>query len=121
MKIALLLPIAGLALGATLAAADTMNLGYACRTAANTNTASTNDFVCSDGASYVETKNLVCSFKNDTTMPGWAGTAVYLSIQTLAPLPDFWDIATGGCRQGAVFSPKTIVDAGPNCTNPVPH
>jgi hypothetical protein len=124
MKIGLVLPIAGLALGATLAAADTMNLGYACRVSSNTSAASTNDFntggsgVCDDGVSYIATKSLVCSFKNTTTMTGWSGTFVMVDIQTLAPLPDFWNVGAGGCRQGAVFSPKTIVDAGANCTNP---
>jgi hypothetical protein len=127
MRTALLLAIAGLALIATLAAAaDTINLGYACRTSANNFSASTNDFstggagVCSDGVSYTATKNLVCSFKNTTTLPGWGGTHVDLNIQTApgAPLPDFWNIAACGCRQGAVYSPQTIVDAGANCTNP---
>jgi hypothetical protein len=126
MRMALLSPIVGLALVATPAVADTMNLGYACRVSSNTSAASTNDFntggagVCSDGVSYVATKSLVCSFKNATTLPGWAGTAVYLTIFTGGPFPDFWDIGPGGCRSGAVYSPQTIVDAGPNCTNPFP-
>jgi len=124
MKMALLLPIAGLALGATVAVADSINLGYACRVAANTAAAATNDFstgaTCSDGVSYTATKNLVCSFKNTTTMPGWGGTAVYVTIQTGGSLPDFWNVGAGGCRQGAVFTPQMIVDAGANCTNPFP-
>src|SRR5580765_4461099 len=123
MKKVLLLTIAVLALGATLAVADSMNLGYACRVSTNNATATTNDFntggagVCDDGVSYTATKGLVCSFKNTATMLGWGGTHVMVDIQTTSPLPDFWNVGTGGCRLGSVSCPNVIVAAGANCAN----
>jgi len=123
MKPVLLLTIAALALGATLAAADSMNLGYACRVTTNNATATTNDFntggagVCNDGVTYTATKGLVCSFKNDALFPGWGGTHVTVDIQTTAPMPDFWNVGTGGCRLGSLSCPNVIVGAGANCAN----
>ena len=125
MKTVPLLTIAVLGLTATVAMADTMNLGYACRTAANNALASTNEFntggagVCDDGVSYTMTKSFVCSFKNTTTMLGWGGTRVVIKIQTTweNQLPDFWAVGDGGCNSGALTHPKVVVDAGPDCTN----
>jgi len=123
MKKVLLLTIAVLALGATLAVADSMNMGYACRVSTNNASVATNDFntggagVCDDGVSYTATKGLVCSFKNTATMLGWGGTHVMVDIQTTAPMPDFWNVGTGGCRNGSLSCPNVIVAAGANCTN----
>jgi hypothetical protein len=121
MKKVLLLTIALLGLAATLAMADSMNMGYVCRQAANTATATTNDFntggagVCDDGVSYTATKGFVCSFKNDTEMLNWGGTHVIVSIQTqTVPLPDFWNMA--GCNAGALSAPN-IVTSATNCQN----
>lgn len=123
MKKVLLLSIAVLGLAATVAMADTMNIGYACRTAANNAAAATNDFntggagVCDDGVSYTATKGFVCSFKNTTTMPGWGGNHVVVNIQTqTVPLPDFWAVGSGGCNVGALSCPNIAV-AATNCTN----
>ena len=99
MKKVLLLTIAVLALGATLAVADSMNMGYACRVSTNNGLATTNDFspvaaaaavggLCNDGISYTATKGLVCSFKIDALFPAWGGTHSTVDIQTAAPLPD---------------------------------
>ena len=128
MKKVLLLSIALLGLAATVAMADSMNLGYACRTSANTAAAATNEFspvasaaavggTCDDGVSYTATKGFVCSFKNTTTMTGWGGCHVVVNIQTqTVPLPDFWAVGAGGCNAGALSCPNIVVAAA-NCTN----
>ena len=123
MKKVPLLTIAVLGLAATVAMADSMNLGYACRTVANNNLPATNDFntggtsVCDDGVSYTETKGFVCSFMNTTTMPGWSGCHVMLDIEPeTGPLPDFWAVGAGGCNAGALSCPNTVVNAT-DCTN----
>jgi hypothetical protein len=124
MKRVAILGAALLGLAATMAVADTMNLGYACRTAANTGAAATNEFdtnatgPCNDGVSYTATKHFVCSFKNTTLMPGWAGCHVVIDIQIAEnfPFPDFWAVGAGGCNDGALSAPNVVADAT-NCTN----
>lgn len=127
MKKLTLMAFALLTLGATAAMAqDTMNLGYVCRTAANTSAAATNDFntsavgPCDDGASYTTIKRILSSFKNATSMTDWAGTSVAIDIATATtPLPDFWAIQPSGCRDGAMAIPTVMSTSGATgCTNP---
>jgi hypothetical protein len=130
MKKLLLLTIALLALGAATAIADSMNLGYACRVSTNNTLATTNDFspvaaaaaaggTCDDGISYTATKGFIASFKTTTDMPNWGGTHILLTVQTNTPMPDFWNVAAGGCasRLGTVSCPNTVVSGGANCVN----
>jgi len=124
MKKLLLMTAVLLTVGAVAAMADTVNLGFACRTAANNATAATNDYspggvgVCDDAATAVD-KRLVCSFKNSTVLTGFGGTQVTIDIDvaggTISP---FWEVGAGGCRDGALSAPATLSTvSATGCTN----
>jgi hypothetical protein len=131
MKKLFLLTAGLLVLAAPVAMADGMNLAWAtCRTAANTGTASTNEFTlanpadCLDPANDFIVKRLTCSFKNSTPLTQFFGTTVRIDILSgdeavpASPvLSDWWRLDPSGCRAGGLSAPQTAV-AGANCTNP---
>ena len=124
MKKLLLMTAVLLTVGAVAAMADSVNLGFACRTSANNATAGTNDYspggvgTCDDGTTAVD-KRLVCSFKSTTTMTGFGGTQVTIDIDVAGAAPSpFWELGAGGCRDGALSAPATLSTIGATgCTN----
>lgn len=127
MKKLLLMTVAMLALGATMAlAADTMNLSWTtCRTT-TTNAAQDNfspALPCDDGSLDGITKTLLCSFKNGNALSVWSGTTTVVKIRAPKPLAQFttinpfWDLGTGGCRDGNL-APKPVVAAVGVCASP---
>jgi len=126
MKKLLLMTVALVALGSSVAMADSMNLAWGvCRTAANHGTASTNNFAptvpCEDPGNAWTTRRIVASFKNTTPMTAWGGTTVRIDMLVgVTPIPDFWNVGAGGCRDGALSGPTVAINPSPttNCINP---
>src|SRR5262245_57399621 len=116
MKKLLLLTVALLALGSTLAfAQDTIDLGWVgCRTSANNGSATLNDvtpaqFICYDQvAPNLAARSMVAAYKTGT-YTNFQGATIQLDFITGgAPIvPDWWDVGNkildaNNCRAGGM-------------------
>jgi len=126
MKKMFMTTVALVALGSTVALADSMNLGWACRTSANNGNASTNNVDptaggtvdCNDPGQFTGTRRIIASFKNTSTLLAWGGTTVRITVLVYqTPIPDYWNVSAAGCRAGSLTAPSTLVGAA-SCTNP---
>jgi len=78
-------------------------------------------YACNGTAS--GTVDLVGSFIPPGALPGFVGVDMILTIATEGgPLPDFWDLDYGGCRENSLFYPaydnQTGTGASGACQNP---
>jgi len=131
MKKLFLMTLALLALGSTVALADSMDLGWVgCRSSANNTSATLNDvtaaqFVCNDQANpNTAIRNLVASFKlTNPTYTTFSGATIQLDWITGggATVPDWWDVANkfpdpNNCRNGGMA--RATVGTLSACANP---
>jgi hypothetical protein len=132
MKKMLLLTIALLALGATIAAAqdgsNDLAWGTSCRSGAvvaaqDNQSAIIAGIPCNDSSdpmAAAPTKTLTASFHNTVTVNNWSGTttmATFVVAGGVAP-GSIWDINAGGCNSGGLSQKATIATTVANCTNP---
>jgi len=78
-------------------------------------------YACNGTAS--GTVNLVASFIPPDALAGFVGAEMYLTIATEGgPLPDFWDLNFGGCRENSLYFPaydnQTGTGTSGACQNP---
>jgi hypothetical protein len=78
-------------------------------------------YACNGTAS--GTVNLVASFIPPDALPAFVGVEMDLDIATEGgPLPDFWDLDYGGCRENSLFYPaydnQTGTGTSGACQNP---
>ena len=109
------LTIAGaiLALSATLAAADGINLSWSdCGTFG----AAMNSFTCNSNSG--TPFSMVASFTSPAPMPEFLGLSAQIDLTTNTPaLPDWWKHGTGLCRGSAAMSVNFDFTANVNCTD----
>lgn len=98
MKKLLVLTSALLALSASMALAQGLNLGHAnCGTTAASLDRTSQ---CNDNA---QTFNLVAHFKSPTAIPDFSGLNAAVDVAVAgASLPPWWQVGTGGCREGGL-------------------
>jgi hypothetical protein len=131
MKKLLLMTIALLALGATIAAAQDGSLdlawGTACRSAAvvaamDNQTGTVGGVLCDDPSDPMAgaTKTLTASFKNTQTLATWSGTTTQAEFTVAGGIAagSIWDIGAGGCNGGALSPKAALSTTVLNCTNP---
>src|SRR5436190_10021529 len=132
MKKLLLMTIALLAFGATMAAAqDTRDIewGAACRTPANNTVATLNNqnstvggVPCNDSTdplSTAPTRTLTMQFTPGTALPDFSGTTVQIDMTSPSGFANgsIWDFRGTGCNPGAAAAKPTLTTAT-GCTNP---
>jgi len=132
MKKLLLLTIALLALGATIAAAQDGSIdlawGTSCRSGAtvaaqDNQTGTVAGVLCTDPSDPMlaaPTRTLTASFKNTQTLATWSGTTTQ-AVFTIAggiPTGSIWEVGAGGCNGGALGPKLALSTTVLNCTNP---
>src|SRR5262249_36094683 len=131
MKKLLLMTIALLAFGATIAAAQDkidISWGGGCRTAVNNTSVSLNNqsstiggVPCdgiTDPMGLSPARTLTMRFQPTTALPDFSGTTVEVELTSPAGFPpgSIWDFSAVGCNAGAVSAKATAAAA--SCTSP---